>query len=333
MATLAGRFDDALTVIEPDEDKANAAKAHAEVRGVLKADDALSKLGIDPVLIGSYARQVSIRHVKDVDVFARLTNVDASLAPGSILDSFEEVLTGEYGEDRIEKQYRSIKVDFPDFDLTVDAVPARADGENWEIPNKPDDAERAQWVETNPLKLNDLTTEKNSEFLLNGAGIYVPIVKLVRQVRRTWLADQPGGLFFELMTYWYFENENPSANSVAEYLTLTLNGIAEMLPTVAGDGLDDPTLPGQKISTKATDRDLEDAQEKVLEAADLAADALADEDNCSSALKWRELLGKTSDGDYVFDLPSYCNDDGSHKNLAAVTSGATRVPAGDDRYA
>ena len=162
-------------------------------------------MGIDPVLIGSYARQVSIKHVKDVDVFARLEKADDSLAPGVALDLFEEVLVDEYTEDRVERQHRSIKVDFPDFDLTVDAVPARPCGDNLEIPNKPEDAERAQWVETNPLKLNDLTEEANGKFLLNGNGIYVPIVKLVRQVRRTWLGDQPGGLFFELMTYWYFQ--------------------------------------------------------------------------------------------------------------------------------
>jgi hypothetical protein len=333
MATLAGRFDDALATIEPDDDKVNAAKAHAEVRDVLGAEEGLAKLGIDPVLIGSYARQVSIRHVKDVDVFARLTNADHGLAPGAILDSFENVLAEEYGEDRVEKQYRSIKVDFPDFGLTVDAVPARACGENWEIPNKVEDMERAQWVETNPLKLNDLTSEKNGEFLLNGDGIYVPIVKLIRQVRRTWLNDQPGGLFFELMTYWFFENENPSATSVAEYLTLVLDGIAEMLPSVAANGLEDPTLSDEIISTRANDQDLEYARVRMREAADLAADALSDEDNCSSALKWRNLLGETSDGDYVFDLPSYCNDDGSRKDIATVTSGATRVPAGDDRYA
>ncbi|WP_280450687.1 nucleotidyltransferase [Nocardia cyriacigeorgica] len=333
MTTLSTRFKGALTTIEPDDDKANAAKAHAEVRKVLEADRKLSDLSIDPVLIGSYARQVSIKHVKDVDVFARLSNADESLAPGDILNSFETVLTDEYGEDRVEKQYRSIKIDFPDFNLTVDAVPARAYGDNWEIPNKPEDVERAQWVETNPLKLNDLTTDTNNEFLLNGDGIYVPIVKLVRQVRRTWLDDQPGGLFFELMTYWYFTNERPLAASVAEYLTLTLDGIAEMLPSVAADGLDDPTLPGEKISTKATNKDLETAQVKIREAADLAADALADEDDCSSAAKWRGLLGKTSDGEDVFVVPSYCNDDGTPKSATIITSGATTVPAGDDRYA
>ena len=179
-----------------------------EVRDVLAADDDLKKSGISPVLIGSYARQVSIKHVKDVDVFARLPKADGDIAPGAALDAFEEVLTDEY-EERVERQYRSIKIDFPDFKLTVDAVPARPCGDDWGIPNKPDGAQQAQWVKTNPLKLNSLTIDKNTEFLLNGAGVYVPIVKLVRQVRRTWLGDQPGGLFFELMTYWFFENEKP----------------------------------------------------------------------------------------------------------------------------
>lgn len=332
MTELAVCFKEALSVIEPDEDKENAAEAHAEVRDVLAADDGLKKLGIDPVLIGSYARQVSIKHVKDVDVFARLAKADENLGPGAALDAFEKVLTDEYDE-RVERQYRSIKIDFPDFDLTVDAVPARPCGDNWEIPNKPEDAQRAQWVETNPLKLNKLTTDKNSEFLLNGGGIYVPIVKLVRQVRRAWLDDQPGGLFFELMTYWYFENEKPSALSIAEYLTVTLEGIAAMLPTVATEGLDDPTLDGEKISTKATDDDLARAEKRIKEAAELARKAIDDTDDCTSAVKWRTLLGVTSDGDDVFPLPTFCNPDGTHKKAAVITPGSTKVPAGDDRYA
>ncbi|MFV8296016.1 SMODS domain-containing nucleotidyltransferase [Mycolicibacterium fortuitum] len=332
MTELAPYFKEALSTIEPDDDKENAATAHAEVRDVLTADEGLQDLGIDPVLIGSYARNVSIKHVKDVDVFARLQDVSDTLAPGAVLDTFEKVLTDEYA-DRVERQHRSIKVDFPDFGLTVDAVPARPAEDNWEIPNKPEDMKRAQWVETNPLKLNELTTEANGEFLLNGKGIYVPIVKLVRQVRRTWLDDQPGGLFFELMAYWYFKNEKPSAKSVAEYLTLTLEGIADMLPEVASDGLDDPTRDGEKISTKATDDDLVIAEEKIREAAELARAAFDDEDDCTSAVKWRELLGVTTDGDDVFPLPSYCNADGTQKKSAAITSGATTVPAGDGRYA
>lgn len=332
MTELAPQFKKALSTVEPDDDKKNAAIAHAEVSGVLVADDRLTALGVDPILIGSYARNVSIKHVKDVDVFARLNDVSDGVAPGAVLDSFEAVLTDEY-EDRIERQHRSIKVDFPDFGLTVDAVPARACGDIWEIPSKVEDARRAQWVKTNPLRLNELTTAKNKAFLLNDVGVYVPIVKLVRQVRRTWLGAQPGGLFFELMTYWYFENHSPAATSIAGYLTLTLNGIAGMLSDVVQDGLNDPTLEGEKISTKASDVDLSNAEDRFREAADLASDALDDADDCTSAVQWRKLLGLTSDGDDVFPLPNFCNADGTQKTSAVLIRGATRVPAGDDRYA
>ncbi len=331
MATLPTCFRQALHNIQPAEDEKNAADAHEDVSDALKVDPQLRKLGVDPVLIGSYAREVSIKRVKDVDVFGRLTDADDTLGPGDILDQFERVLVAEFGEDRVERQHRSIKIDFPAFDLCVDAVPARPYGDHWEIPSRP--KERARWVETNPTKLNELTTQLNKDFVLNGNGIYVPTVKLVRQTRRSWLGDQPGGFFFEILTYWVFKNEQPSETSVAGYLTFTLETIAAMLPEVAADGLDDPTLADKKISTKATAADFEAATTKITEAAELAREALEEPDECKAAVMWRDLLGQTSEGDDVFPIPEYCNADGSRRSYAAVTEGATRVPAGSDRYA
>jgi hypothetical protein len=331
VATLPTCFRQALHNVQPAEDEKNAADAHEQVSDALNADPELRELGVDPVLIGSYAREVSIKRVKDVDVFGRLANADATLGPGGILDQFARVLVAEFGEDRVERQHRSIKTDFPDFDLCVDAVPARPYEDHWEIPTRP--KERARWVETNPTRLNELTTQANKDFTLNGSGIYVPTVKLVRQTRRTWLGDQPGGFYFEIMTYWAFENEQPSKTSVAGYLTFALETIAAMLPGVATDGLDDPTLADKKISTKATGADFETAVVRIAEAAQLARAALDEPDECKAAVMWRELLGKTTEGDQVFPLPEYCNADGSRRSYAGVTVGATRVPAGSDRYA
>ncbi len=336
MATLPTCFRDALTNIQPAVDEKNAAKAHAEVSKVLTGDDKLKALGISPVLIGSYAREVSIRRVKDVDMFGRLTSADDTLAPGKAMDLFESALAAEFG-DRVERQHRSFKVEFPAYDLCVDAVPARPCGDHWEIPNRPN--ERARWVETNPTRLNELTTAANKKFTLNKSGIYVPTVKLVRQVRRTWVADQPGGFFFEIMTCWVFQNEQPNEASHAGYLTVVLEAIAEMLPDVAADGLPDPTLPGKTISTKATAADFTAATKKITEAAALARKALDEDDPCQAAAQWRTLLGKTSDGNQVFPLPEYCNADGSRRASAArvtaagVVAGAATVPAGSDRFA
>jgi hypothetical protein len=342
MAILANYFNDALSNIEPNDDVANAIKAHTEVRNVLLADKRLKDLGINPVLIGSYARDVSIKRVKDVDVFIRLDAADDRLLPSTALNLCEEILIKHFREDRVHRQDRSIKVDFLDYKLTVDAVPARPCGDHWEIPNHPEEAERAQWVETDPERLTKLTQEMNGkeQYQLHGNGVYVPTVKLIRQVRRTWVEDHPGGLFFEIMTYWAFEGGDLSAGSIPEYLTQTLEQLADMLPTVAEDGLEDPTLPDETISTKAEEADFEQAIEGIQKAAKLARAALDEDDDCKSAVMWRQLLGvikgeedSDEDDEYVFPLPSYCNTDGTRKNSATITRGAPAVPAGSDRYA
>ena len=127
MAVLTTEFDIALGRIEPsDADKENAPDAHEQVRDVLKDDSTLAGYVIEPVLIGSYKRHVSIRRVKDVDVFCRLEELPADATPEALLEHFDQVLTLKYGVGRVTKQARSVQVAFPEFDgLYVDAVPAR----------------------------------------------------------------------------------------------------------------------------------------------------------------------------------------------------------------
>lgn len=332
MADLSSYFVQAMSNIEPGADADNAKVAHAEVSEVLKQSQALLDLGIKPKLIGSYARDVSIRRVKDVDVFGRLTEADEDLRPSRAIDLFEKVLTENY-DGRVTRQDRSLKVDFPDFDLTVDIVPARPSGDHWEIPKKTDQDNRASWKPTNPLRLNELTTETNKAFTLNDKGIYVPTVKLVRQVRRMWVDDQPGGFYFEILTYWAFNNGSLDATSRADYLIAALDYIEQELPEVLDRGLDDPTMEGYEITTRATEADFDAAIDKIAEAADLARRALDEPDDCKSAVLWRQLLGKTSDGEDVFPLPEYCNADGSRRTSPTTKVGAVTSPAGSGRYA
>jgi hypothetical protein len=333
VATLPTCFKTALSTIEPGADATNAKHAHAAVSKALKADCWFQDLGIDPVLIGSYAREVGIRRVKDVDVFARLKRAGSDLLPGRVLDELERVLVAAFGRGRVERQQRSLKVEFPDYHLSVDVVPARPCGDHWEIPNRPEHAARARWVETNPTRLTELTTDMNKTYLLNGSGIYVPVVKLVRQVRRTWIDDQPGGLYYEILTYWAFRKARPNETSVANYLEVVLTTIKDLFPNVIADGLDDPTLTTKKITTKATDEQLRTAAARTREAAELARDALGEVDDCRAADMWRRLLGQTSDGQTVFPVPSYCASAGGRSRTASLTPGAPRVPAGRDRYA
>ena len=92
MAHLKQQFKDALSSIEPGDDKTNAPEAHRLVRDALEADSKLAGYGVSPVLIGSYKRNVSIKRIKDVNVFVRLPSVPTDVSSHDILDRFFKVL-------------------------------------------------------------------------------------------------------------------------------------------------------------------------------------------------------------------------------------------------
>lgn len=329
MAILGGQFTKALEKIEPSsEDKANAPEAHAAVRAVLTSDNSLKEWGINPVLIGSYRRDVSIRRVNDVDVFCRMTDIDSEVEASVVLDKFHLVLAAEFGSDKVARQARSIKVEFPEYDdLHVDAVPARerSDG-SWEIPTRDGD-----WKRTNPERLTELKTEMNDEY----DGNYVRLVKLVRQTRRTILTSRPGGLFVELALYDACLMSKVSKDSLTLGYVTALEAIADYLDEKVswGKSLPDPSLPGYSLSFRATEKQWESARDSFRSAATKAREAYVEEDAGKAAVKFRSLLGKNGDDELVFPMPPNYNEDGTVKESAAfITPGAPKVPAGDRRF-
>ncbi len=330
MAKLLTQFEDAKGNVEPSkDDKTNAATAHAEVREVLEADPDLLAAEIDTLLIGSYKRHVSIRRVKDVDVLSKLPALAADKDPQDLLDDVTSVLKSKYDDDRLERQDRSIKVLFPDFDLHVDVVPARPAGDYLEIPDRPDNDGNG-WQKTNPEKLTALSTEMNDRY----DDDYVPVVKLVRQARRANLGKRPGGLYFEILTYHAF-NLGLDADCPATLFVGALRSIATQLANVvaSGAGIADPTMPGEVISIRCTDAQMATAASTFADLATRAEEALADEDPCAAAKKFRDILGKNADDEFVFPMPAVCNDDGTRRTVAAIIPGDRKVPAGDGRFA
>lgn len=331
MAHLKQQFKDALGSIEPGDDKANAPEAHNLVRDALEADARLREYGVSPVLIGSYKRSASIRRVKDVDVFVRLPDVPSDVKSKDILDRFFTVLHEEFGTDaaghrRTRRQDRSLQVDFPEYDLYVDAVPARPhwDGETWEIPQRGDED---KWVRTNPEKLTSLSSEMNTAH----GGYYIPTVKLLRQTRRSILGvgKKPGGFFIEVATYQAFASGLVSGNDHAEYYVAALEEVSKIIDNYAsyGIGVSDPTLDGSTISIRATDDELDAAKIRFADAAKVARGALEEEDEGKAALAFQKLLGENGDDEPAFPMPPGFNDDGS-KRASAISAGARVVPAG-----
>lgn len=333
MAHLKQQFKDALSSIEPCDDKTNAPEAHRLVRDALEADANLTEYGVSPVLIGSYKRNVSIRRIKDVDVFVRLPDMPSDVTSKDILDKFFTVLHAEFGTDaeghrRTKRQDRSLQISFPEYDLYVDAVPARLhwDGETWEIPQKGDENE---WVRTNPEGLTSLSSEMNAAH----DGFYVPTVKLLRQTRRAQLGKKPGGFFIELATYQAFASGAVSGNDQAEYYASATAEVSKIIGNFVtyGIGVNDPTLPGNVIRIRATDDELEAARTQFANSAIAAQDALDEEDEGKAALAFRKLLGKNGEDEIVFPMPPGFNEDGS-KRASAISAGARVVPAGQRTF-
>jgi len=321
METLAKQFEEALKLIGIGEKATRAQAAQTEVRQVLEASEALRKWGVDTILIGSYARQTTIYPGKDVDVFSKMTRLDTSASPTTVFEAVRDTLVDHYGR-RATPQRRSVKVAFGE-DFSVDAVPAVRAGARWAVPNR-DQATWAQsgssrWVETDPERLGSLTTERNKQPTVGGQGVYVPVVKLVRQIREHHLADaKPGGLYLELLTYYAFQDPM-KGDSFAEFLATTLRRITDLLGAAVQNPLVDPAL-GTPYAPAPAASELQAAQAQFGKLAAEAERALGLE-RCPAAVVWRGILGSNERGP-CFPLPSGCDESG--REIPAVTVNTRR---------
>ncbi|HEU4975763.1 MAG TPA: hypothetical protein VFT50_11780 [Baekduia sp.] len=328
MLTLTSNFRTALNAIEIDERLRDyAAEAHAEIRGHLESDPVLCGWGIDTVVIGSYARHTGIHPGKDVDVFTKLTRLSIdTIAPAQIYESVRDVLCAKYGDERVEPQPRSVKVSFdrPGYEFSVDVVPAVRLGDRWGIPRRDRDTWAAReastrWVETDPERLTQLTQQRNREPLVDGRGAYVPTVKLVRQIRRHHRGDhKPGGFYFELMTYWAFEQGHVSGTTFAEILATTLDSIGRQLS--AATPVIDPVL-GRLYQPSPDPQEVSAAASVFTALARQATQALTDE-KCPAAAAWRRIIGQNEKVGWCFPLPEGCDADG--RALPVVAPGHRR---------
>jgi Second Messenger Oligonucleotide or Dinucleotide Synthetase domain len=326
---VSAGFDVATTKVEPDVgDVTKAASAHREVRSVLEADDLLKDWGIDSVLIGSYRRQVSIRRIKDVDVFCRLPNIPGDVTGEEALTEIKRVLVAEYGAQAVKPQARSLKVEIDAWDgLHVDAVPARPAGPYWEIPDH--DKPGCSWQKTNPEEMTRLKTEMNERM----GVLYVPGVKLLRQTRRAiGVPRHPGGLYIEMALYRACDLGYVSGDDLRTFYVSALNGVATVTTSKVTYGFEipDPSMLNKNLAFRATDDQWEAAEQKLRDAAAEATRAL-NETRCMEAAIFHRLLGTNSDDNWVYPLPDDCNVNGTTKSQIQVGDRSAR--GGNQRFA
>ena len=136
-------------------EQADASRRQNEIREIMNENFGID----DDFLTGSYARWTKTKPLKDVDIFCVLKELEKhyhSKTPSVLLDAVQNVLAKKYGENWVERQRRSVTVNFGvqevDGDtneqvMSVDVVPAFVKGDHYEIP---DTARSSGWTETNP---------------------------------------------------------------------------------------------------------------------------------------------------------------------------------------
>lgn len=330
MELLAKEFSNTLTRIEINGEKLDLAiEAHSEIRDYLESSPELENWGLNTVLIGSYARRTGIYPGKDVDIFAKLINLDTSTSPKYIHDTIFDILYDKYG-DRAEKQRRSVKISF-DYDsrnieFSVDVVPAVKYGEKWAIPSSDIDLWELsdapeRWIRTDPEKFTEITQTINSTIQINDQGAYVPTVKLIKQIRKHWLDDnKPGGLFFELMTYWAFKN-GLDGKSYGELVTNTLASIEVQLMNISTAPVLEPVL-NIPLEPQPDASEISNAISVIKSLLEQAQKALSS-DKCLAGSIWRKIFGENTRG-MCFPIPEGCDEFG--KKLFPIATVRSKGP-------
>jgi hypothetical protein len=323
MATLNVLFEEFLANIEPNADtRADAIKAHEEVRDWLAGHETFGGVHVETFLAGSYRRRTSVAPIKDVDivVVCAMSEYDEQ-NPKKLLNKLKRALDDNRRyKTRTTPRRRSIQIELARIDM--DIVPTVAPG-GTDKPLRIPDRDVIRWFDTHPKghiiwaqTLNAAT--KTDE---NDRGRFVPLVKMARWWKGERLRSRrhPKGHMMELMAGYYHD---PMARDWADifvaWVERATTGLAihrklGTLPSFA-----DPGLPTQAIKTGMEQEDFNrfyDELAKTLPIAQRARD-LAAPDLTASARLWRQIFGDK------FPLPE---EDG--RKASGPTGGGMAAPS------
>ena len=337
-----------------------AIAAHVEVRTVLHANSALVDAGLADVLVGSYARSLSIWPGKDVDVFGRLAahTVD-TITPTSAYELFATSLAPFDAQGRLTRQPRSLKVSFGrehpvsersvrtaggaqgwstveigdlvakaaslDFEFSVDVVP----GVGWEphygIPevDVARDGTRSlaqTWKRTDPVALNGETIERNREPSISGQGAFVPTVKALKQIKTHHLAEAKPSFLF----YEFMLHEGFVNGSIEgeTWADITSSALS-YVATRLGSALLNPVcdpILSEPYAPAPDPAALETSRILFTDLAGKATFAVSTHDRCQAAITWRQILGTNRGGREVFPLPDGCRGGGVAQGAVAANT-------------
>ena len=329
---LTNQFVEAHTRISLGDRRRIAIAAHFEVRSVLRASRRLRDLGLQDVLIGSYARRVSIWPGKDVDVFGRLMKHTVNtLDPLTAYQAFEHSLRQYARQGRLTKQPRSLKVAFGPghppsidaiwtaaterswvrsdvdrlvrdrerllFDFSVDVVPAVKDGSHYGIPDLDRSAGGQRylsggWKQTNPVAVTELTQQLNKAPLIGGVGGFVPVAKTVKQVKEQHLSDVKPSALY----YEFILHEGFRLRRISgdSWADITASALGYIADRL-GEAVSDPICDpvlGVCYEPQPSTQVLMHARSKFESLAGKSQQAIMTGNRCQAAVHWRAVFGQ-----------------------------------------
>ena len=291
--TPNSRFEDFLRDIEPSRTtKTRASNAHTAMREFLSTHEDFGEFHETSFLSGSYKRDTAIRpkaseggvERPDVDIIVQ-TNHTLSDSPADVVDALFAAVNSGYSN--VRKQQRSVGVETGN--ASMDVVPVIApDGDDgpFYIP----DRKLEEWVETNPPRHTQWTTETNQA----AEGRFKPLVKLMKWWRREnpTVSKRPKGFVIECITA---ECMAMDERHYGESFAKTLEGIVstygnwvllEQVPRI-----EDPGVPGHSVTEGMTFAAFEGFYRKAEAHAKKARAALATDDSEEATKLWRAIFG------------------------------------------
>ena len=242
-------------------------------------------------LTGSYRRWTKTKPLKDVDIFCVLGDGEREYRdkpPHNLLKAVEDKLAEKYGQDKVNKQRRSVTVRFGvtlDEDegtggkvMSFDVVPAFTKAGHYEIP---DTATSSGWTETDPRIHADKAVEANKQY----GGKWKAIIRMVKKWNSFYNKPIKPSFLIEVMA---LDLLNPPfggdhRREIKSFLATLADHIEETWSDPAGLG--PPVSDAMDVAACAA------AKTKLLETSEAAAHAIQLEKigkNSSALRVWRE---------------------------------------------
>jgi hypothetical protein len=258
-----------------------AISKHKDIRDLVRGTWQLE----DDFLTGSYRRDTKTKKLKDVDIFVVIepNGPQADLRnqhPSVVLEELRKLLKAQYSDVVADGFACVVKFGEEDEVASFEVVPAfKRKGGGWEIP----DADRSDWISTNPKIHHEQSTKKNGE----SDEKFVPFVKMIKGINRNFDEPITPPFLLEVMAQ---ELVVPPFGRYQDEVTWFLASAAERIV----EDWPDPAKIGPTVNGTMTATDRHKAAQTLTEWQRIAEKAVRLEDDGQERAAvdgWKQLFG------------------------------------------